>query len=197
MDRRVLFASLILLAGGATGVGVALFAFVGVDDATIDAEVVWESRPSPPARRRQRCGRRHHGRGLARHPVDGRGRESNDTRHRRGRRRGVEDGCRRERYCRRRHRSPDDERASRRQLGGGDEVVAFTTESGSLIVLNPADGTERRLAVDLGGPGGLRPAIGDLDGDGDAGSPRSRPTDESEPSTPPARRCSRQTSTRR
>jgi len=46
-------------------------------------------------------------------------------------------------------------------------VVAFTTESGSLIVLNPADGTER-LAVDLGGPGGLRPAIGDLDGDGDA-----------------------------
>jgi len=28
MDRRVLFASLILLAGGATGVGVALFAFV-------------------------------------------------------------------------------------------------------------------------------------------------------------------------
>lgn len=46
-------------------------------------------------------------------------------------------------------------------------MVAFTTESGSLIVLNPADGTER-LAVDLGGPGGLRPAIGDLDGDGDA-----------------------------
>jgi len=45
MDRRVLFASLILLAGGATGVGVALFAFVGVDDATIDAEVVWESEP--------------------------------------------------------------------------------------------------------------------------------------------------------
>jgi len=131
---------------------------------TIDAEVVWES--ARRRRRRQRCGRRHHGRGLARHPVDGRGRESNDTRHRRGRRRGVEDGCRRERYCRRRHRSPATSGLVAGQLGG-DEVVAFTTESGSLIVLNPADGTER-LAVDLGGPGGLRPAIGDLDGDGDA-----------------------------
>ena len=47
MDRRVLFATLILLAGGATGVGVALFAFVGVDDATTETTIVWESGPAP------------------------------------------------------------------------------------------------------------------------------------------------------
>jgi len=78
---------------------------------------------------------------------------------------------------------------------GGDEVVAFTTESGSLIVLNPADGTER-LAVDLGGPAGSGQRSVTSTAMATPRSPRSRPTDESEPSTPPARRCSRQTSTR-
>ena len=46
MDRRVLFATLILFAGGATGVGVAAFAFVGFDDPTTETTVVWESAPA-------------------------------------------------------------------------------------------------------------------------------------------------------
>ncbi|MUW15240.1 hypothetical protein GJ633_11715, partial [Halorubrum sp. CBA1125] len=46
MDRRVLFASLILVAGVATGVSVALFAFVGFDDASADTEILWESSPA-------------------------------------------------------------------------------------------------------------------------------------------------------
>lgn len=165
MDRRVLFASLILLAGGATGVGVALFAFVGVDDATIDAEVVWESEPVAGD----------DGSGAVVATMDGDSLVIQST---------VEDGNRTIRATAvgggvewktavggsdTADDGTDPPATSGLVAGqlGGDEVVAFTTESGSLIVLNPADGTER-LAVDLGGPGGLRPAIGDLDGDGDA-----------------------------
>ncbi|MGQ3328212.1 MULTISPECIES: PQQ-binding-like beta-propeller repeat protein [Halorubrum] len=167
MDRRVLFASLILLAGGATGVGVALFAFVGVDDATIDAQVVWESEPvggddgsgavvatmdgdplvlQPAIEDGNRTIRATAAGGDVewRTTVGGAG-AANDA-----------DGT-------------DPPATSGLVTGelGGDEVAAFTTEPGSLVVLDPTDGAER-LAVDLGGPGGLRPAIGDLDGDGDA-----------------------------
>jgi len=171
MDRRVLFASLILLAGGATGVGVALFAFVGVDDATTDAEVVWESEPVAGDDGSGAVVATANGDPLVLQPT-------------------VEDGTRTIRAT-----AVGGDVEWRTGIGGadadtgdtgdgngtdppqtsglvagaldGDEVVAFTTEGGSLVVLDPADGTER-FAVDLGGPGGLRPAIGDLDGDGDA-----------------------------
>ncbi|WP_144923138.1 outer membrane protein assembly factor BamB family protein [Halorubrum salsamenti] len=171
MDRRVLFASLILFAGGATGVGVALFAFVGVDDATIDAEVVWESEPVAGD----------DGSGAVVATMDGDPLVLQPT---------VEDGDRTIRAT-----AVGGDVEWRTTVGGGnvgagdtddadgtdppvtsglvsgrlggDEVVAFTTESGSLVVLDPADGTER-FAVDLDGPGGLTPAIGDLDGDGDS-----------------------------
>ncbi|WP_123619367.1 PQQ-binding-like beta-propeller repeat protein [Halorubrum sp. CSM-61] len=168
MDRRVLFASLILFAGGATGVGVAVFAFVGVDDATTDAEVVWESEPVAGD----------DGSGAVVATMDGESLVLQPT---------VEDGARRIRATavggdvewRSRVGGADgdtgdgngtDPPATSGLVAGaldGDEVVAFTTEGGSLVALDPADGTER-FAVDLGGPGGLRPAIGDLDGDGDS-----------------------------
>ncbi|PAU83241.1 hypothetical protein CK500_10610 [Halorubrum salipaludis] len=170
MDRRVLFASLILFAGGATGVGVALFAFVGLDDATADAEVVWESEPvagddgtgavvatmdgdplvlqptvedGAPTIRATAVG----GDVEWRTGVGGADGDTGDT--------GDGNGT-------------DPPATSGLAAGelGGDEVVAFTTEAGSLVVIDPTDGTER-FAVDLGGSGGLRPAIGDLDGDGD------------------------------
>ncbi|WP_435093037.1 PQQ-binding-like beta-propeller repeat protein [Halorubrum sp. N11] len=167
MDRRVLFASLILFAGGATGVGVALFAFVGVDDATIDAEVVWESEPVAGD----------DGSGAVVATMDGDPLVLQPT---------VEDGTRTIRATeagggvewRRAVGGSDtaddgdgtDPPATSALVTGelgGDEVVAFTTESGSLVVLDPTDGSER-FAVDLGRPGGFPPAIGDLDGDGDA-----------------------------
>uniref|UniRef100_UPI0024689700 outer membrane protein assembly factor BamB family protein n=1 Tax=Halorubrum sp. Boch-26 TaxID=2994426 RepID=UPI0024689700 len=49
----------------------------------------------------------------------------------------------------------------------GGPVVAFTTDAGSLVVLDARDGSTRFVA-DLGGPSGLRPAIGDIDADGAA-----------------------------
>jgi outer membrane protein assembly factor BamB len=49
----------------------------------------------------------------------------------------------------------------------GEEVVAFTTETGSLVVLDAADGATR-FTAELGGSGGFRPAIGDITGDGSA-----------------------------
>ncbi|EMA64967.1 PQQ-binding-like beta-propeller repeat protein [Halorubrum kocurii] len=174
MDRRVLFASLILLAGGATGVSVALFAFVGVDDATIDAEVVWESDPVAGD----------DGTGAVVATMDGDPLVLQST---------VEDETR---TIRATAVGGDVEWRTAVGEGGGTggsgtdgtdestgadppatsglvtgeldgaEAVAFTTETGALVVLDPTDGTER-VTVDLGGPGGLRPAIGDLDGDGD------------------------------
>ncbi|OTF13939.1 PQQ-binding-like beta-propeller repeat protein [Halorubrum sp. SD612] len=175
MDRRVLFATLILLAGGATGVGVALFAFVGVDDATTETTIVWESGPAPGD----------DGSGAAVATVDGEPLLFRPA---------AEDGSRVVRATAVGTdetpwsvpvSGPDAERGggdagdtngsdgdgpvgvSGLTAGtlAGDPVVALTTAPGELVVLDAADGTER-FAVDLGGPSGVRPAIGDLTGDG-------------------------------
>ena len=185
MDRRVLFAILILFAGGATGVGVATFAFVGLDDTNAEATVVWESDPAPGD----------DGTGAATVDVDGETMVVQPT---------VEDGDRAVRAV-----VPGDGRAwttripgatgetdddgsdaetdddgsdaetdddgdgdpvdvSRLATGtlGGDPVVALTTEPGRLVVLNAADG-EERFVVDLDGTGTIAPAIGDPTGDGE------------------------------
>ena len=171
MDRRVLFATLILFAGGATGVGVAAFAFVGFDDPTTEVTVVWESAPADGD----------DGTGAATAVVDGETIVVQPT---------VEEGDRAVRALR-----PGAGRAWTTRIGsdtdngdagggdagddadpvgvsrlatgtlGGDPVVALTTEPGSLVVLNAADGRER-FVVDLGGPGGVAPAVGDPTGDG-------------------------------
>ena len=169
MDRRVLFAILFLFAGGATGVGVATFAFVGVDDANTEATVVWESEPAAGD----------DGTGAATVDVDGETRIVQPT---------VEDGDRAVRAV-----TPGEGRAWTTRISGdtdetvgengenetdpvgmsrlatgtlaGEPVVALTTAPGRLVVLNAVDGDER-FAVDLGGPGGVAPAIGDPTGDG-------------------------------
>ncbi|SMO62353.1 outer membrane protein assembly factor BamB family protein [Halorubrum cibi] len=169
MDRRVLFAVLILFAGGATGVGVATFAFVGLDDANTEATVVWESEPAEGD----------DGTGVATVVVDGETRVVQPT---------VEDDDRAVRAL-----TPGegrawttripvgtDERAGESVENGtdpvdvsrlatgtlaGDPVVAFTTAPGKLVVLNAVDGSER-FVVDLDGPGGVTPAIGDPVGEG-------------------------------
>lgn len=184
MDRRVLFASLILLAGGATGVGVALFAFVGIDEGAVDAEIVWETDPVEGD----------DGSGAVVATVDGDPVVVQST---------IADG---ERVVRATAvggevawRTPlsaiaagdaaggdgdtaggdgdtaggdaggtDDPPGTSRLVAGtldGETVVAFTTGSESLVVLDAADGSAR-FTADLGGPGGIRPAIGDLDADG-------------------------------
>ncbi len=176
MDRRVLFASLILFAGGATGVGVALFAFVGIDDTTADAEVVWETGPVAGD----------DGSGAVVATMDGDSLVLQST---------LDDG---ERVVRATAAGgnvewttpvstvvsgdADDASGDGSDTDGddpatlspfvsgrldGEAVVAFTTESGSLVVLNAADGSERFVA-DLDGAGGFRPAIGDISGDGTA-----------------------------
>ncbi|MGM0447139.1 MAG: PQQ-binding-like beta-propeller repeat protein [Methanobacteriota archaeon] len=180
MDRRVLFATLILLAGGATGVGVALFAFVGVDDATTDATVVWESEPAAGD----------DGSGAVVATVDGdplllRPAVENGSRVVRAAVVGTDETTWTTSIS-----GPDAERGGGDGSGdgdgndsdgaggdpigvsgltagtlGGDPVVALTTASGELVVVDADDGTER-FAVDLGGPSGLRPAVGDLTGDG-------------------------------
>ncbi|KOX96860.1 hypothetical protein EXE48_09705 [Halorubrum sp. ASP1] len=174
MDRRVLFATLILLAGGATGVGVALFAFVGVDDATTGTTVVWESEPAAGD----------DGSGAVVATVDGdplllRPAVENGSRVVRATIVGTDETPWTVPIA-----GPDAERGggddgdgsgdgpvgvSGLATGtlGGDPVVALTTASGGLVVVDAADGA-RRFAVDLGGPSGIRPAIGDLTGDGSA-----------------------------
>jgi len=179
MDRRVLFASLILFAGGATGVGVALFAFVGIDDAAVDSEIVWETDPVDGE----------HGSGAVVATMDGDPvviQSANETGEW-GVRATVVGGDVA-------WRTPLSAIAAGDAAGGdaddgddtgtadsgrepvsdfasatldGDSVVAFTTATGSLVVLDAADGSTR-FAVDLGGPSGLRPAVGDLDGDGES-----------------------------
>ena len=185
MDRRVLFATLILFAGGATGVGVALFAFVGIDDGAVDAEVVWETEPVGGD----------DGSGAVVATMDGDPIVVQST---------IEDG---ERVVRATAvggdvawRTPLSAIATGDAAGGddgsgtdaggddssetdasgppgisdlasdtlgGDSVVAFTTESGSLVVLDATDGSARFVA-DIGGTGATRPAVGDVDADGAA-----------------------------
>ena len=183
MDRRVLFATLILLAGGATGVGVALFAFVGVDDATTTTTVVWESEPAAGD----------DGSGAVVATVDGdplllRPAVENGSRVVRATVVGTDESPWTVPIA-----GPDAERGGGDESGdgdgsdgsdgtgdgsvdvsgltagtlGGDPVIALTTAPGELVVLDAADGTER-FAVDLGGPSGIRPAVGDLTGDGSA-----------------------------
>jgi len=173
MDRRVLFASLILFAGGAAGVGVALFAFVGVDDGATEAEVVWESDPVAGD----------DGSGAVVATMDGdplvlQSVAVNGTRSVRAT--AVGGGVE--------WTSPvvigsGNDAASPGGDGGaveaaetsglvtgtlgGEQVVAFTTESGSLVVFDAGDGSER-FVVDIGGRSAVRPAIGDVDADGDA-----------------------------
>ncbi|GAB7009125.1 PQQ-binding-like beta-propeller repeat protein [Halorubrum trueperi] len=165
MDRRVLFASLILFAGGATGVGVALFAFVGIDDGATDAEIVWESEPVAGD----------DGSGAVVATVDGDPLVIQST---------LDDGDRVVRATAvggdvewttpvsgGEPAESDDDPPSISGLvsdTAGDDahrVVAFTTGSGTLVVLDANDGTER-FTADLGGDGGIPPAIGDLDADG-------------------------------
>ena len=169
MDRRVLFATLILFAGGATGVGVAAFAFVGLDDPTPDATVIWESDPADGD----------DGTGATVATVDGNALVVQAT---------LEDGERAVRAV-----EPgagaawtasvagdptnDDESAGEREpidISGiaagslaGDPVVALTTEPGSLVVLDARDGSER-FAVELDGSGGIAPAVGDPTGHGES-----------------------------
>ena len=184
MDRRVLFATLILLAGGATGVGVALFAFVGVDDATTETTIVWQSEPAAGD----------DGSGAVVATVNGdpllfRPAVENGSRVVRATVVGTDKTPWRVSIS-----GPDAERGGGDDAGdadgsdvsgnesdggqgavgvsgltagtlGGDPVVALTTASGELVVVDAVDGTER-FAVDLGGPSGLRPVIGDLTGDG-------------------------------
>ncbi|WP_049983026.1 PQQ-binding-like beta-propeller repeat protein [Halorubrum sp. BV1] len=174
MDRRVLFASLILFAGGAAGVGVALFAFVGVDDGATEAEIVWESDPvtgddgsgavvatmdgdplvlQSVAANGTRSVRATAvgggvewtspvgtGAGGGAAPADGDGGEAVEAAETSGLVTGTL---------------------------GGEQVVALTTRSGSLVVFDADDGSER-FVVDTGGRSAVRPAIGDVDGDGDA-----------------------------
>ncbi|OYR45726.1 PQQ-binding-like beta-propeller repeat protein [Halorubrum sp. Hd13] len=186
MDRRVLFATLILLAGGATGVGVALFAFVGIDDGAVDAEVVWETEPvggddgsgavvatmdgdpivvqSTTADGERVVGATAVGGDVAwRTPLsaiatgdaaggDDDSGEDDDS----GGGAGSGTGG-----------GPPGISGLVSDTLGGDSVVAFTTESGSLVVLDATDGSTR-FAVDVGGSGATRPAVGDVDADGDA-----------------------------
>ncbi|SFR31072.1 MULTISPECIES: PQQ-binding-like beta-propeller repeat protein [Halorubrum] len=178
MDRRVLFATLILLAGGATGVGVSLFAFVGIDDATAETTVVWESEPAAGD----------DGSGAVVATVDGdplivRPAVENGSRAVRATVVGTDETAWTTPIS-----GPDAERGGGDASGsggdsgesgggplgvsglvtgtlGGDPVIALTTAPGELVVLDASDGSER-FAVELGGPGGLRPAVGDLTGDG-------------------------------
>ncbi len=172
MDRRVLFATLILFAGGATGVGVALFAFVGIDEGSIDTEIVWETDPVEGD----------DGSGAVIASMDGDSVVLQST---------VENG---ERAVRATTvggdvewttpladaglDAPSDDPTAISALVtgtlGGDPAVAFTTEFGSLVVLDVADGSER-FTIDLNGSGEadaseasapLQPATGDLTDDG-------------------------------
>jgi hypothetical protein len=164
MDRRVLLAALVLFAGGATGVGVAVFAFVGVDGATAEASVVWESDAVAGD----------DGTGTASITVDGttllvQPTTVNDTRSIRA----VEPGAGAQWTTAVVPRAtPEASGGTRAPRGSvttgrldGDPVVATTTEDGRLLVLDAVDGRER-FSVELGGSSGVAPAIGDPTGDG-------------------------------
>lgn len=175
MDRRVLFASLILLAGGATGVGVALFAFVGVDGGAVDAEIVWETEPVPGDDGSGAVVAETAGDSVVVQPTTADGERvvratavGGDVAWRTsvstiaaGDLAGESGGS----------ETDDGDPAGISGLVsatvGGDPVVAFTTDAGELVALDARDGSAR-FVVDLNGPSGLRPSVGDLDADGDA-----------------------------
>ncbi len=157
MDRRVLFATLILFAGGTAGVGVAVFAFVGLDDATVDTEIVWESDPAGGD----------DGTGAVVATVDGDPRviqpatDGDDPVIR------AIDADGNPAWT-----TPLPDGTDPGGIGGlvagtlgGDPVVAYTSPDGELIAVNAADGAER-FVVPLDGTGGIDPAFGDLRGDG-------------------------------
>ena len=167
MDRRVLFAAVILFAGGAAGVGVAVFAFVGLDDATAETEILWQSDPANGD----------DGSGAVVATVDGDPAVIQPA---------VDDG-----EAVLRALGPDGDRLWTTPLPGGidadrvdpdegdadgtsglasgtldgDPVVAFTTDAGALVAVDAADGSER-FTVPLDGDGGVVPAFGDVTGDG-------------------------------
>lgn len=166
MDRRVLFVSLILFAGGATGVGVAVFAFVGIDDTSIDMSVAWETEPVEGD----------DGSGAVIATMDGDPIVVQSV---------IEDG---ERAVRATavgsgvlwttplsaldgdvgdHTGDDPPAISPLTAGtlGGDDGIAFTTADGTLVVLDTRDGSER-LSVDADVAGGIQPAIGQLGANG-------------------------------
>ncbi len=170
MDRRVLIVSLILFAGGAAGVGVALFAFVGLDDATAETEVVWESSPAEGDDGSGAVVATVDGDPLVLQPAVADGGSDGG---------GADDA--------------DSERAAIRALdadgtvawtvevpgdvapGGtsdlvvgdvdGDPAVVFTTEVGTLVALDVADGTER-FVTSVGAGSTIAPAAVDLRDDG-------------------------------
>jgi len=154
MDRRVLLAALVLFAGGATGVGVAVFAF----------SVVWESEAVSGD----------DGTGTASVDVDGstllvQPAMVNGTHGIRAVAPAVGTQWTRAVAA---QTSPEASGTSRSPDPGvttgrlaGDPVVATTTEDGRLVVFDAADGHER-FTVDLGGSSGVTPAIGDPTGDG-------------------------------
>ena len=164
MDRRVLLAALVLFAGGATGVGVAVFAFVGVDGATPEASVTWESDAVAGD----------DGTGAASITVDGstllvQPTAENDTRGIRAVAPGT--GTRWTTSITTQTTSEASDATSAPGSGvatgrlEGDPVVATTTEDGRLVVLDAADGRER-FTVELGRSSGVTPTIGDPTGDG-------------------------------
>ncbi|WP_418280741.1 FG-GAP-like repeat-containing protein [Halorubrum sp. DTA98] len=159
MDRRVLFATLIVFAGGAAGVGVSVFAFVGLDDATADTEILWQSDPADGD----------DGSGAVVATVDGdpyvlqlaADRDAAGTAIRAIDADGtvawtapLPDGI-------------DADGASDLVVGefDGDPVVALTTHDGRLVARSAVDGAER-FVVPIGGDGGLAPAFIDRTGDG-------------------------------
>ena len=159
MDRRVLFAALILFAGGATGVGVAVFAFVGIDDTTADTEVLWTSEPAAGD----------DGTGAVVATVDGdpyviQPATVDET--------GVLRALDADGDVTWTAPLPDgiDPGGTSDPVVAdvdGDAVVVFTTAAGDLVVLEAADGTERFSASVTDGPT-VAPAAVDLDGDGTA-----------------------------
>ncbi|WP_459820612.1 outer membrane protein assembly factor BamB family protein [Halorubrum luteum] len=156
MDRRVLFAAVILFAGGATGVGVAAFAFVGLDDATAETEILWQSTPANGD----------DGSGAVVATVDGDPAVVQPA---------VEGDDPVLRAI-----GPDGDRPWTTPLPAGavgeisdlasgeldgDPVVAFTTGAGELVAISADDGSER-FVISLASTGGVPPAFGDVTGDG-------------------------------
>ncbi|SNR30730.1 outer membrane protein assembly factor BamB family protein [Halorubrum vacuolatum] len=158
MDRRVLFAGLILFAGGAAGVGVAVFAFVGLDADTAGAEIIWESDPAEGD----------DGTGAVVATVDGDPSVIQPA---------IDDDAAAIRALDMAGEvawtvsvpgdvEPDGTSDLVATEMNDEPVIAFTTEAGDLVVLDAADG-EARLTVSLGSGSTLAPVATDLTDDGE------------------------------